>query len=221
MKVHSDVPWAICTLCISLPAPGEAPVKEATEPAYSCPSVTDRITVDGNLDEPAWKMAESLSFKLPASGDSAISKTEGRILWDENYLYVGFKAYDQDIGGSFTRRDSPTYKEDVLETFLMPGSASKEYFNIEINTLLTPHDQYHGRPRKYPHPSAWNCEGLRVQVQIEGTLNQPKDKDQYWQMELAIPFRSIPVLEGHAPKAGDRWRFHLARYDYSVYLPGE
>jgi hypothetical protein len=50
-------------------------------------------------------------------------------------------------------------------------------------------------------------------------LNDPSDVDEYWQLEVAIPFADLPTLDGRAPRAGDQWLFHLARYDYSVYLP--
>jgi hypothetical protein len=35
---------------------------------------------------------------------------------------------------------------------------------------------------------------------------------------VAIPFASLPSLQGRVPCAGETWKFHLARYDYSVYL---
>ena len=38
-------------------------------------------------------------------------------------------------------------------------------------------------------------------------------------MEVAIPFAELPSLAGKSPRNGDTWLFHLARYDYSVYLP--
>ena len=38
-------------------------------------------------------------------------------------------------------------------------------------------------------------------------------------MEVAIPFASLSTLKEKTPKDKDHWLFHLARYDYSVYLP--
>jgi hypothetical protein len=67
--------------------------------------------------------------------------------------------------------------------------------------------------------SKWNCESLKLGVEIKGTLNNWKDKDEYWQLEVAVPFRDLPTLGGQIPESGDTWLFHLARYDYSVYLP--
>ena len=67
--------------------------------------------------------------------------------------------------------------------------------------------------------SRWDCPGLKSAVAIKGTLNEPSDVDEYWQLEAAIPFAGLPTLDGRTPHAGDRWQFHLARYDFSIYLP--
>ena len=40
-------------------------------------------------------------------------------------------------------------------------------------------------------------------VFIDGTLNDPTDIDNYWQMEVAIPFAELPSLAGKKPKV---WR---------------
>ncbi|MCK4416917.1 MAG: hypothetical protein KAV99_01965 [Candidatus Latescibacteria bacterium] len=47
--------------------------------------------------------------------------------------------------------------------------------------------------------SKWDCEGLKVGVHIEGTLNNPEDEDEYWQLEVAIPFADWPshVFQRH------------------------
>ena len=47
-------------------------------------------------------------------------KTEARILWDDEALYVFMKAYDKDITAYRTERDSDTRNDDVLELFLVP-----------------------------------------------------------------------------------------------------
>ena len=45
-------------------------------------------------------------------------------------------------------------------------------------------------------------------------------RDEWWTCEVAIPLRNLTVPVGRPPRAGDRWRINLARYDYSVHLPG-
>ena len=50
-------------------------------------------------------------------------------------------------------------------------------------------------------------------------MNDPSDVDSYWCLEVAIPFSELPDMKGKAPTVGSKWRFHVARYEYSVYLP--
>ncbi|MCK5595453.1 carbohydrate-binding family 9-like protein [bacterium] len=192
---------------------------------YNCHQTTGEIKIDGVLDEPDWQKADSLSFfnltrtkiqnYLPAE-----SSTIGKLLWDKDYLYVSFKAYDKDIWGYYTKRDDTTYREDVLEIFLKPDAQKESYYNFEINALGTVYDAFNfkrsfaGGSRRW---GKWDCEGLRTGIRIKGNLNNWKDEDEYWQLEVAIPFSAFKEVTS-VPKSGDEWCFALCRYDYSVYL---
>jgi len=191
--------------------------KEIT--SYSCYFTSETITIDGQLNETAWKKAPVLNFYVPPTGAKPLSPTEGRVLWDHRFLYVGFKAYDKDIIGTFTRRDSPTFKEDVLEIFLKPLESNECYYNFEINALGTVYDAMNTKSMSWKERQKWNCMGLRVKTTIHGTLNERKDQDQDWEMEAAIPWKDLSALKGKKPSPGDTWLFHLGRYDYSQYLP--
>ena len=35
--------------------------------------------------------------------------------------------------------------------------------------------------------TSWEVKGLITAIHIEGTLNNPNDKDKYWSVEVAIP----------------------------------
>lgn len=187
---------------------------------YTCLFTQDPIQVDGFLREDAWKKAAALQFILPVSCTEPISKTEGKLLWDKDYLYVSFKAYDKDIWSYFDKRDDATCREDVLELFIKTDPEKDPYYNFEINTLNTIYDAFVLKRGISSHRwSRWNCSGLMTGISILGTRNNWKDEDEYWSMEIAIPFSSLPTLEGKSPVCGERWLFHLARYDYSIYLP--
>lgn len=191
--------------------------------AYECRRAGGAITIDGLLDEPDWAQAAVLGFVVPVSHAEPISKTEGRLLWDDRCLYVGFRACDKDIWSYLTERDDETCQEDVLEVFLKPGRDQDAYYNFEINALNTVYDALNlkrGAGGEDHHRwSRWNCQGLKSAVSIRGTINDPRDVDEYWQLEMAVPFADLPTLGGKPPAGGDVWRFHLSRYDYSVYLP--
>ena len=59
------------------------------------------ITIDGRLDEEAWALAPVQSgFRQrdPDEGQPATERTELRLLYDDDALYVGVRLHDRDPG---------------------------------------------------------------------------------------------------------------------------
>ena len=191
--------------------------------SYNCVYTETPITIDGHLNDPAWEKANPLSLYIPVTNAEPISKTEAKLMWDDNYLYVGFKAYDKDVWSYLTERDAPTCHEDVLEVFLQTNPDEEPYINFEINAIGTIYDAYNLKRRagggEAHRWTRWNIEGIKIAIHVEGEINNPDVIDEYWQMEVAIPFAELPTLKGKTPQPGDTWRFHVSRYDYSIHLP--
>lgn len=200
---------------------------------YECKKTSEKITIDGILDEKCWKDAGTLNFFIPVNGQPALSKSEGKILRDDDFIYVSIKAFDQDIKSKFTKRDSSTYKDDCLEIFFMDCNSTETIsknsacYNFEINALGTILDAFHPDHyafKEYRDEQAvgvldWNCTKMQIGIKIEGTINDDTDEDKFWTIEVAIPFAGMPSLNNKSPKDDDIWHFLLARYDYSKYLP--
>ncbi len=65
---------------------------------------------------------------------------------------------------------------------------------------------------------AWRFPGLQTAVHIDGTLNQPADRDRGWTVELAFPWAGMEWLakpEGRSlpPHHGDVWRLDFSRFN--------
>jgi Domain of unknown function (DUF5916)/Carbohydrate family 9 binding domain-like len=81
------------------------------------------IRIDGRLDEPAWISAEpATAFTQidPKEGEPASERTEVRVLFDREALYVGARLYDREAGkvkARLARRDDPS-QSDLFEVFL-------------------------------------------------------------------------------------------------------
>ena len=61
--------------------------------------VTEKITLDGRLEEPAWSQAElATDFiqRTPRTGEPSREKTEARFLYDGENFYAGIICYDSD-----------------------------------------------------------------------------------------------------------------------------
>src|SRR5262245_64608777 len=57
--------------------------------------ITDKITIDGRLDEPVWTdapRAVEFTQREPEEGEQASEQTEVRILYDKENLYLGVDA---------------------------------------------------------------------------------------------------------------------------------
>jgi len=64
----------------------------------------------------------------------------------------------------------------------------------------------------------WDMPGLETAVQVDGTINDNKDRDRGWTAEIRIPWRSLEPLampDGRAlpPRDGDEWRMDFSRFN--------
>ncbi|HTF20461.1 MAG TPA: carbohydrate-binding family 9-like protein [Chryseolinea sp.] len=64
----------------------------------------------------------------------------------------------------------------------------------------------------------WDFPGLEKAVFVEGTLNDHRDKDKGWTVELALPWKGLELLakgDGRSvpPKPGDTWRMDFSRFN--------
>src|SRR5687767_4996007 len=62
--------------------------------------ISEEINLDGNLNDPAWKLARPATdfiAQSPRPGEPAQEKTEVFFLYDDSNLYVGIYAYHSDL----------------------------------------------------------------------------------------------------------------------------
>ena len=66
-------------------------------PQYNCVHIDQKIEIDGKLNESVWKQAKAVQLAKTDTGKLPNKKTEAKMLWDNQYLYVGFICSDNDI----------------------------------------------------------------------------------------------------------------------------
>jgi hypothetical protein len=62
----------------------------------------------------------------------------------------------------------------------------------------------------------WDFPGLRTAVRVDGTLNDDRDIDRGWTVELALPWSGMAALaQGRRipPRDGDVWRMDFSRFE--------
>src|SRR6266699_3463060 len=188
--------------------PAQPPV-----PRYQVKRTTGPIVIDGKLDDKAWESASpAVSLQFPwESQTGAQQKTAVRLLWDDQYLYVGYDCEDTDITAQFLERDDPTYRDDAVEIFINPlPSQTGIYFGLEMNARAVLYD-YLMYDSRYAF-KRFNMQGVKLATFLRGTLNARGDEDHGWSLEVAIPWVNFEELSPR-PVPGAVWKANLNRLD--------
>ena len=182
-------------------------------PRYEVKRTATRITVDGRLDDSAWRGATAVELQFPWDAQTgAKQKTAVKLLWDAEYLYVGYQCDDADVVAHYDKRDDPTYKDDAVELFINPKPNQGFYYGLEMNARATLYDYFYAHPQLLLKRVDFS--GVLLATHVDGTLNQTGDKDRGWTLELAIPWANLEELGAtSAPKPGAIWTANLNRWD--------
>ncbi|MCB0845318.1 MAG: carbohydrate binding family 9 domain-containing protein [Bacteroidetes bacterium] len=165
------------------------------------------MRVDGFLVEKAWKNAEiATGFfqRFPADTSLAQSQTEVKLLYDDNFIYLGVICYDE-VEGKYVansmRRDFESRGTDFFSVMIDP-------FNDQINAfefMLTPY----GAQREALISNGGNGRDASSTSWDNKWYSKVKRYDGKWVIEMAIPFNTLRYKEGST-----EWRINFARDDY-------
>ena len=188
---------------------------------YGAPRTSGGPTIDGSLDDPAWESAPWTSDFADIRGHDSPSprhRTRARMMWDDEYLYLAAEIEEPHVWGTLTERDAVIYHDNDFEVFIDPDADTHQYYELEINALGTVWDLMLLKPYRDGGPAidAWDISGLRTGVAVDGTLNDPRDEDRGWSVEIAIPWDVLQEAAGRPvpPQAGDRWRVNFSRVQW-------
>ncbi|MHB8055131.1 MAG: carbohydrate-binding family 9-like protein [Candidatus Aminicenantales bacterium] len=187
-----------------------------------CYRAAGPVTVDGNLDEAVWDKVSWSDPFADIEGRPRVKprfKTMVKLLWDDTYFYVGAYLEETNVWATLTERDSVIFQDNDFELFIDPDGDSHNYFELEINALNTVWDLFLINPYRDGRPAnidAWDIRGLKSAVLINGTINNPGDKDKSWFVELALPWAVLQEAADPSapPRSGDQWRINFSRVEY-------
>lgn len=211
--------------CAAPPESGKGPFPMPAIPwaprGYVCYRAQEPPVVDGRLDEPAWRAAPPTEPFVDIEGGVRPPPrfaTRARMLWDDRCLYVGAEMVEPDVSGSITARDAVIFKDNDFEIFLDPDGDTRSYVEIEINALGTVWDLLLSRPYREGGRAVnrWDARRMESAVHVDGTTNDPSDRDRGWSVEVAIPWSDLAGTAGRQvpPAQGDRWRINFSRVQW-------
>jgi len=192
-----------------------------------------KITIDGKLDEPVWKNAESVGefvFGYLEKKTGSEEQTVFKMLWDDHYLYFAAVCEDRSLMSKHTERDSKIPADDSVEIYITPNAQRPDrhfafYINIhgalydvqfDRNKRSVERKNFPGAPTK-GKKSSWDAKGVKIATTMTGTLNDNADTDQSWTTEIAIPFENFKAAAPHTPpKPNDTWRLNPNRHAYNA-----
>jgi hypothetical protein len=152
------------------------------------PHVPGSITLDGDTDDPGWLLppgpARTGDF-LSETGKPARPYSDARLVWGDGFLYLALYAADQDIESHADQPDGPVWLEDAFRVvFSRPGVE----YAIEVSPRAIITDSIRRKGGEWDY--TWSSEA-HASKEMDGTLNDPKNMDEEWAIELAVPFESL------------------------------
>lgn len=190
---------------------------------YICYTTNEKIVIDGKLNEESWEMAPtSNSFVDIQGGDkpAPLHDTKFRMLWDQEYLYIGARLEEPNIWATYTKRESIIFHENDFEIFIDPNGDTHNYYEIEVNAINTIWDLLLTKPYRDRGKAvnSWNVEGMKSAVYLKGTNNDPSDLDEYWTVEFALPWSALKeyAFENRKPRDNEQWRMNFSRVQWKL-----
>src|SRR5262249_32364901 len=147
---------------------------------YVCYRAGGPVTVDGRLDEPAWKAVPWTDDFVDIEGTRRPRprfRTRAKMLWDDRRFYIAAELEEPHFWATLTEHDSVIFRDNDFEVFLDPDGDNHNYAELELNALNTTWDLRLPKPYKDGGHAddRWEIRGLRTAVHVDGTLNDPRD----------------------------------------------
>lgn len=191
---------------------------------FECRYTDTPIKITGKGTDPAWKNAQTIDNFIAPWLDKprpARTKTRAKLLWDRDYLYFFADMEDGDLYADIKQHNGTLWYNDVFELFFKPSDDKPGYYEFQVNAagavldLFLPRRGAGGFDR-FKNETKFHVD---AKVHLRGTLNNWTDKDDGWSVEGRIPWTDF-VKTGGRPERGEKWKFTLCRYDYSVDFEG-
>lgn len=215
-------------LLFCLPTSGFAfgqdkPFLQFNPETYVCYRVDQSLKIDGVLNEDSWQEAFWTDYFTDIEGEAKPEprfKTRAKMLWDDRFFYIAAYLEEPHLWATLKQRDAVIFHDNDFEVFIDPEGDTHHYYELEVNALGTFWDLMLTKPYRNGGRAldAWDIRGLKVGIDLKGTLNEPGDIDTGWTIELAIPWKVLEEAapNGQPPRNGDQWRINFSRVQWQI-----
>jgi hypothetical protein len=223
LRLAYAVPLAVLVPLLIGEAPSERPLplERAAPRGYVCYRTERPPRLTGKIDDPVWQAAPWSEDFVDIEGDKKPKppyRTRVKMLWDDQALYIAAELEEPHVWAAQTEHDSVIFLDPDFEVFLDPDGDNHNYGELELNARNTTWDLLLTKPYRDRGRAihAWEILGLKTAVHVNGTLNDPRDKDVGWTVEIVWPWGGLKELvrEGVPPKDGDVYRINFSRVEW-------
>ncbi len=160
------------------------------------------IRIDGVADDPAWQQADiatSFHMVLPMDTSRALVRTDVRMAYDDNFLYLLAECYHGAPGPYIVeslRRDFSFGKNDNFLMFMDPFDDQTNGFSFGANAAGAQWDglMYDGGSVNLSWDNKW--------------VSEVRNDAEKWTFEAAIPFKTLRYKKGIT-----EWGINFSRLD--------
>jgi len=192
---------------------------------YVCYRTTTPVNPDGVLDEKAWAAAPWTDYFPDIEGSAKPVprfNTRAKMLWDDKNLYIAAELEEPHVWAKLRQRDTIIFIDNDFEVFIDPDGDNHAYYELEVNALATAWDLLLLKAYRDGGPPVfgWDIAGLKVGTHIYGTINDPRDEDKGWTVEIVLPLNAMKECAGPLglPKSGDHWRINFSRVEWRILI---
>jgi len=161
---------------------------------------TSKIIVDADLNEDAWQtaaLADSFINKWPIDNGKAQLQTAIKVMYDEQFIYFGIKAYlsDKQPVIQSLKRDVNPYYSDGVSVVIDAADKNTSGYTFGVNAAGA---QMEGIAEVNSASFDWDTKWYSATKIFKG----------YWIAELAIPFKSLRFQKNQK-----QWGINFIRND--------
>ena len=182
-------------------------------PSAKCVVSDARPTVDGKLNDAAWKTAAALGPLVTPHGDRPHATTAAMLACDGTNLYVGVRCGEPNmkaVRAERTKRDSDVYTDDCVEIFVDANYDFRTYYHFLVSVANVQRDEIGERRRTPQYDGKWNASWASA-------VSKGADA---WTVEVAIPLEAIGLKGVDRPLIGlNVCRSRAATGELSVWSP--
>ncbi len=168
------------------------------------------VELNNEWDGGQWKRANVLELaNYMGDRPAHFPKTQAKLLYDDNNLYVFFKVNDQYVRAVADQTHGKVWEDSCVEFFFMPDIALEDvYFNLETNcggTMFFRYNDKQNKTEKYVESA--DCQKVEIRHSLPKIIADEITEPTTWTLSYKLPFEVISKYGKMThPRSGAIWR---------------